>query len=257
MDGHISSLRRPSDSGRLPSLCLLLVVLMSILGICRLWHTEVRTAPITSPKRLSATEPLQNAAVSGRIAVESYKKADLDPIPSTPSASTAESIDLTATSWQRPFRPELWTAIGWTFDGSSMQSVASETAQATFRRAYRKLMLEFRIEPLAKPGLFVVRLVSSGTDAVTAVGIDAAHRRDGANQNDETVRERFCDLEWEPGRPAHFLLAATGNRISIGWNGHRLLNCPQPAEQSGQPFYWSFVSDRSAFRITDLRIEGE
>ena len=53
------------------------------------------------------------------------------------------------------------------------------------------------------------------------------------NEFQTEIDRCMIDLQFFPDQPAHFRMAATGNRIIISWNGQRVLSCDQPSSISG------------------------
>jgi hypothetical protein len=170
------------------------------------------------------------------------------------------SVDVSATSWQDPFRETYWTSTGWEFDKASMHSTPQQAAKATFCRTYRKLMLDVALQPSDDGSLFEVHLAAPATKTVAIVVIGngrVAVATTGSDRERHDVRSKEFDLTMDAERPGNLRLAATGTRILVVWNGRRVFACDQPAEQSGRDLSLTLVSPRGGYRISNLRIEGE
>ena len=175
------------------------------------------------------------------------------------SATAESTIDFTPTSWENPFTAAHWRSQGWRFDGKSMWPSARETASATFRRNYKKLTLQCRIEPLDKPGSFQIALVGPKPNTLLKVvfspgAVVVISEIDGRKRE---IRRRKIELAMAPGKPGQLRLTATGNRIIVVWNRRIILSCNQPAQQSGRQLELRLVSRGGGWRISQLRLEGE
>ena len=167
------------------------------------------------------------------------------------------------TSWESPFDVTCWMATGWEFNGDAMLSGA-EPASAMFRRPYRRMMLDCRMEPLpgaapAEIDPFEVRLALPGAAGALRVTV---HSRslvvtDDTQGEPLQIREVPLAPAVAASEPAHLRVAATGNRVVVSWNGRIALTCNQPAAHSGHEFTFAFVTGATGYRVTALRIEGE
>ena len=165
-------------------------------------------------------------------------------------------VDMSPTSWQEPFESGYWQAEGWSFDGDAMLCDDDARAEATFRRAYHRAMLEFRVQPIGAGGAFEIQLQDPQSDSVTA--IEFGYPTDGQRAQDrQIIAWREIDPGLVAGTESHVRVNATGNRIVVFLDGRRVLNCDQPSRQSGHPLYLSFVARSFALGIRELRIEGE
>jgi len=171
--------------------------------------------------------------------------------------------DVTAFSWQDPFDERFWNSSGWAFYAKGMQTHPAELGIAVFGRPYRKLMFEFRIEPVEAMQAFQIQLISPSTGATTGIVFEEQTIAVIANSASQQSLIARAPIQFKRRNPklhtGHLHVAATGNRIIIAWNGRRVLTCEQPAEQSGRNIYVGLVSSSNSKRIklTDMRIEGE
>jgi len=179
-------------------------------------------------------------------------------------SNVSQEHDSERTSWEQPFDAGLWHSRGWQFDTDAMTSLSTQRAQAIFRHAYRRLMLEMHVEPLRSILSLEIRLISDETDVVTAIAMRPASRfRQGGTwehpwpQRTQTIRTVAFEPDGTDTDTVHVVLIATGNRIAISWNGRRILNCSEPAAQSGRPVRCALIAHDASIRITQLRFEGE
>ena len=71
------------------------------------------------------------------------------------------------------------------------------------------------------------------------------------------IKQRRFSVPFVLEKPTKLRLTATGNRVLVICNGTRVVNCSQPAEQSGRPLQLSFRTEGGGFRISSLGLEGE
>ena len=167
-------------------------------------------------------------------------------------------FDPRETSWEDPFDAEFWEATGWKFDQQGMNSEAD--AKAVFRRTYRRLMLEAKIELLKEGDApLQLRLLAPSNDALVEINLKGADlvlhdksRNAGALLGTATLNPAPA-----PGRPGLLRVAATGNRLVLSWNGQIVLSCDQPATQSGRDLQIEWKAGGTPYRISHLRLEGE
>lgn len=163
------------------------------------------------------------------------------------------------TSWESPFDRSCWEGAGWDFSDLAMQAATHET-EATFRRPYRRLMLECLVEPLAEPvSPFRVQLAVPEIPQAMTLAIDGHSIRVTESAGGETriVKEVHFVPAWTMGQLADLRLAATGNRLIVSWNGKSVLACDQPAAHSGREFHFTFATGETRYRISEMRVEGE
>lgn len=168
-------------------------------------------------------------------------------------------IDLSQTSWENPFTDDHWESKGWTFDDVSMQSNVDDFASASFRRKYRKLTIDCRVEALGDPGTFQIVLFAPETDALlkaeftpklVRVISDIRNRR-------KVIKRRDMKVPFTAAEPVHLRLTATGNRVLIFSNNRVVFSLNQPAEQSGKHCRLSLRCTGGRFRVSRLHLEGE
>ena len=168
-------------------------------------------------------------------------------------------FDAARTSWQDPFFASHWKADGWNFEPEAMQSNEDKPASARFRRDYRKITVECLIAPTGEAGVFQIRLFAPTTDALMQAEFSRETVRISSTiKGKQTlVKQRRFRVPFVVGKPTKLRFTATGNRVLVICNGTRVLNCSQPAEQSGKPFQLSFRTEGGGFRISGLGLEGE
>lgn len=180
----------------------------------------------------------------------------LNPAQSVGNFKQPTDVDLSETSWQNPFEQTYWKSQGRKFNGKSMHCPDHQSSQATFRRSYRKLMLEIQLEPIT----FKVRLDAPTTKVATTITIDGEGVIVSVGSPERQLREikrKKLDLDIAPEKLGRLRIAATGNWRLIVWNGRRILTCSQLSEQSGRDLQATLVPESTGFRISSLRIEGE
>lgn len=163
------------------------------------------------------------------------------------------------TSWEAPFDSACWNAVGWEFENDGMHSTGMAAA-ALFRRPYRRLMLECRIAHLTEvTAPLRLRLTAAATKAAITLAIDERTMAvtDESHVPARLIKQNRFSPDLTADHPGHLRLAATGNRLTVSWNGTVLLTCDQPAGHSGRDVQFEFLADRTPYRITALRIEGE
>ncbi len=197
-----------------------------------------------------------------------------EPVVQTPSANGAapsitstfdttkfETVDFDAsrTSWQDPFDASHWESDGWTFQPEAMQSRATQSATAMFRRDYRKITIECRIAPVGASGVFQIRLFAPQTDALMQAEFsrEAIKISSTIKRKNTLIKQRRFSVPLVVGKPTTLRLTATGNRVLVFCNGKQVINCSQPVEQSGKPLQFSLHTEGGAFRISRLGLEGE
>jgi hypothetical protein len=220
--------------------------------------------PLQDPFR---SGPTSVVAISSEIpAVASIVPADKPAAAPAPAGTPRAAFlgrparpSLEDTSWESPFEAGLWAANGWQFEDERMRSLRTGGA-ALFRRAYLRLMLDCRVAPLSDPsGTLRLRVVTPETGAAVSVLIEQSRLAvvDETQVPPLLVKEATIEPAATRASPGGLRLAATGNRLVIGWNGRVALACEQPAAQSGHPAQIEFVAGDAPFEITALRIEGE
>lgn len=169
-------------------------------------------------------------------------------------------FDPRETSWENPFVQEYWEGSGWKFESRGMSSEAEGPASAVFRRSYRRLMLESRLELLKEGDSPIhLRLKAPENGALIQISVRGSELQlNDTGRNASRLSER-ANLEpaLSLGKPGLLRLAATGNRFVLSWNGQIVLSCDQPSAQSGRDLQLEWKADATAYRISYLRLEGE
>jgi len=258
---------KPSLGSRVVSnLGTLIVTAIMVGGIW--WWTVGMTEP--KPEDSPQTDPAQDDSPSHAANGDSKSEPVVQP-PSTNGHAAADvrtpeitsddatQFDAARTSWQDPFFPSHWKADGWNFRPAAMQSNGNKPASATFRRDYRKITVECLIAPLGKSGRFQIRLFAPTTDTL----MQAEFSREVVKISSiikgkrTLIKQRRFSVPFVLEKPTKLRLTATGNRVLVICNGTRVVNCSQPAEQSGRPLQLSFRTEGGGFRISSLGLEGE
>lgn len=169
------------------------------------------------------------------------------------------AFDPRETSWENPFVAGYWEGAGWNFNPDGMSSQGPR-ANATFRRSYRRLMLEARIEPLQEPSTpLQLRLLAPATGSAVVIAIQAGDLTvTGNSRAPNRLQEKvILNPASTPGTTAMLRVAGTGNRLMFHWNNQVVLTCDQPAAQSGRDLLLDWSTGVTPYRITSLRLEGE
>lgn len=210
------------------------------------------TTPVAAPAPKAASSRTIDKAVS-------WAEGDRPEAPALPE-SVLDTQTLTASSWENPFRPELWKSSGWQFSLPGMQTIGTGSCFATFGRPYQKLMLECDIlTDSADAGSWELRLATPDSSSVMSF-ILHDHRimvQTVEHGLKTVVMEKPLTRHLSRDVPRQFRIVATGNRIVVSWDGRRLLTTEQLASQSGRNVIWSMQSSGAAFRIPRLRVEGD
>jgi hypothetical protein len=140
-----------------------------------------------------------------------------------------------------------------------MSCTKASPAEATFFRSYKQMMLSLDFAPESTPASIQIRLTEPNSREATVIDVaaEAAVSFERPERAAVVVARRPLDPAMQSGRVSRLRLVATGNRISIYWDGRHLLACDQPASQSGRPWTLTLRPRESGFRISKLRIEGE
>jgi len=157
------------------------------------------------------------------------------------------------------FVPADWQLRGWDATAEGMMSIAGE-ATALHRRTFQRLMLECDVEPLADvitPLRLRLHAAETKTTVTVAVGKQTLIVTDDSRAQPRVIKHAALAPELSPQNAGRLRVAATGNRLVISWNGKVALTCDQPAGQSGRPAQIELLADRTPYRITALRLEGE
>ena len=168
----------------------------------------------------------------------------------------SEGVDLSPTSWENPFQQDLWQSAGWLFESESMQSARKSDSSASFRRPYRKVMIDTFVW-FADNGQLEFQLFAPDNDTLTIVSFSKNKVIVEVEEAGRRRRIESKEISLTIEAPNHLRLRATGNRLNVFCNDQRVLSCNQPAQQSGREFHPGIVARNGQFRLFDLRIEGE
>ncbi|MDA1250430.1 MAG: hypothetical protein O2820_14530 [Planctomycetota bacterium] len=169
---------------------------------------------------------------------------------------------LSQSSWQDPFEPDLWDAVGCSVAEDRLE--LNQDGTATFLRPYRRLRIEFSATSSvasesehAWPAQFELHLLNPAADTATVLimteGEAAVAHRSGSDWS--FVRRVPVAASLSDGAGT-FRVNATGSRILVWRDNQILLNCPQPSSD-GADLYVQFASRDGDLVVSRLRIEGE
>ncbi|MES2791818.1 MAG: hypothetical protein V4719_19515 [Planctomycetota bacterium] len=200
------------------------------------------------------SKPVAPAAVAKSQVIELPKPQ----VAASPIAASA--ADMSSSSWENPFSPELWESSGWTFGPQSMQTVGAEAASAVFRRPYHKLMFECDVQAAELPGsMWELRLATHNDHAVMSLILRDGRLSIVATENGLTrvVVEKTLAAPLSATTVRQIRVVATGNRVVVSWDRKRFLTAEQLAAQSGREITWSLQTSGAKYEIPRLRVEGE
>ena len=241
---------------------LLIVTLLAAIGATVWWQRQLTgerptiIAPVEPPAVTLAPDedqPAETASFEQYASLPAPYAAALHEIPQT------EHQEWTASSWESPLDSSYWKSAGCTFDAEGMTLGGETPGWATFGRPYYKLMFSCEIAELSSQQRLEMRLVSPDKSMATLLTISA----DGAAACSETkqrirgLEESMQPLDVAGEKPHRLRLAATGNRLIVAWDNHRVLTASQPAVQSGHTFFLSLYCPSGPLTLGKLRFEGE
>lgn len=168
-------------------------------------------------------------------------------------------FDPRETSFENPFIASHWEGEGWTFEPAKMRSHLNP-ARTTFRRSYRRLMLDATIRPVETPAAPLrLQLLAPATDSKVTFFINAAQISVTASGKggDRLLEQTLLNPPLTVNKPVVMRIAATGNRLIVHWNHQAVLTCDQPAAQSGRDLLLRILTEQTPYEVTSLRLEGE
>lgn len=191
------------------------------------------------------------------------------------SASELSAVKLPAnvqqqTSWQNPFRPELWNLANARLDQGAL--AFDGIGRAMFLRSYSRLMTEFHVRDMQNAGEHVplnfdVELFTPAQDAGLVVRFaDGECRLEVRTANAQTQVLRSQEVESLTGG-GHVRINATANRIMVAWNGRIVINAARPSALVNSQLYVQLINrtpprsaadaDSIGLVVSELRFEGE
>ena len=228
----------------LPLVCLIVLATLAMV----FWRDSPRQKHVVTPAPLPAANPDRRPPRP-----QSPGKIALPQPTAAPDLSTAiEAAPSSPTSWEDPFKPELWQSTGWTFMPRAMRSAG--TATATFHRPYHKLMFECDIRVPETPGSkFELQLATRNAQVVMSLIVTDGQLVVVTTENrlDHVVAEKQLSAPLTATTPRQFRVVATGNRIVISWDRKRFLTTEQLASQSGREIVWSINTSGADYEIVD------
>ena len=244
-----------------------LTTLAFLAGVAFAWYrfrnwSGREHSPDEGNLQTEATAPgIPGSKTTGPVSVVSHETDELrNRIRQTDLSST----DLSPTSWQDPFRSELWDAAGCQFEPDRIKF--SQDSNATFLRPYRRARIELttsaRIQPDSTspwPAQFEVHLIDANSDSATVLIVTATEASISHREGDHRSVIRQNSIEpitdgKESGTT--FRINVTGSRLLISQGSRLLLNCAQPSV-SGSSFYIQIAARENELLVRRLRIEGE
>lgn len=248
----------------------LIFIVSLTVGVALFWRGERRRKEIP-PATVVRAEDRQKADLSSPpttlskpalpAAVAKPQVIELSKPPQVAASPIAASAaDMSSSSWENPFSPELWESSGWTFSPQSMQTLGAETASAIFRRPYHKLMFECDVQAAELPGsMWELRLATHNDHAVMSLILRDGRLSIVATENGLTrvVVEKTLAAPLSATTVRQIRVVATGNRVVVSWDRKRFLTAEQLAAQSGREITWSLRTSGAKYEIPRLRVEGE
>ncbi len=210
--------------------------------------------------------PENSASNSDSVALESEdlitQTAHRQPL--LPDLKTVNEGELDSSSWQNPFYRLFWKSEGWNFTTEGMTSTQGQVSAATFLRPYKKISVSFQFNVEPKFPTFELQLLTRDPEKPNQVLISSTiHFQKDFVSVSTRLREATQELKRAnlnlDGHKKSVLVrfVGTGNRFVISVGGKRVLTCAQPARQSGQECFLSFMTNSDQLEISALRIEGE
>lgn len=188
-------------------------------------------------------------------------RVDVPFIPETPTIDATFAVlaaEERRESWLKPFRPQLWSATGWTFDESAMLSNLA-TYPAIFRQPYVRCSVGFRVASSAADAE-AVALNLELRSILNREGVRIELTKDRIeilelSKSDEHVL-KVADLS--EGRRSYYLrTTVTGHRLLVAIDDQLVANVNWPTSLVGQELVFSLVPSTSPLIITEMRIDGE
>lgn len=226
-------------------LACLLLPLVALLVRASGW-LEIPPAPVPRNPRLPTPPP---------VSASENPRSGFHPEKVPPPAKVVDQ-----SSWEAPFRTDLWTHSGWEFSKQGMATTGSQRAWATFSRPYQHLMLECGWQlPQATAPDFEITL--SPAEARTQIRIVLSHDQlrlvQQQGEQSTELKARPCQPTSQTTDPRVLRVVITGTRLLIHWQGRIWITAEQPQALQGRLFHWTLVSSTPQLRITNLRVEGE
>lgn len=177
--------------------------------------------------------------------------------------------DLARTSWENPFRPQLWSCDGWRIDENSMTSETETLHPATFLRPYRNVVIECRFSRRAEvdspedipPIEFEMRLRNRDTQrqailSHTSGKVTLSESGNEVSSEQRPLRES-TNADNSDTQDVELRLTMTPNRILVVINGQMRINSPRPASILNAECVSQFVAHEPGVTLSDVRFEGD
>lgn len=272
-NGCLAGLRFVNRPRRFLSLIVVVAVLAGTAVVWRVvFSSGSRTgnSSVTHHSNHGADKPSeQGTPEEPAEALEPDSRGDSAP-PEAESRDPAVIDSGLPTSWQNPFRADLWNGSEWSFTDAAMNCSAQAQSAAVFVRPYRQLMLEFIVTttnlesevpaPVAvkemSSAFLDVRLANfSGDDALLvrfAPASASVLREVKGNQ----ITLRTAPVE-EPATHCLVRLVLTGQRLLVHRDNKLLININRPTSHMKSPIQLALLPQGSPLLISTMRLEGE
>jgi len=177
--------------------------------------------------------------------------------------------DLARTSWENPFRPQLWSCDGWRIDENSMTSETETLHPATFLRPYRNVVIECRFsrsDEVASleesvPIEFELRLLNRDTQrqailSHTSGKVTLKESGGEVSSAQRPLRESTMAFNRD-SQDVEVRLTMTPNRILVVIDGRMRINSPRPTSILNAECVLQFVAHEPGITISEVRLEGD
>lgn len=244
-----------------------LTTLAFLVGVGVAWY---RFGDWSRPEHLPGEGDLQTEASdagnsgtenAGSVSVVSH---ETDELRNRIRQADLSSTDLSQTSWQDPFRSDLWDAVGCQFEADRIEF--SQDGKATFLRPYRRARIELTASTRSQtesssqwPAQFEVHLIDAESDSATVLIVTATEASVSHREGDHwaAIRQKSIEPSIDGNESGTtFRINVTGSRLLISRGSRLLLNCAQPSA-SGTNFYIQIAARENELLVRKLRIEGE
>lgn len=244
-----------------------LTTLAFLAGVAVAWYRFGNwSAPENSPGEGESPSESTDTGLtgSGKAGTVSVVSHETDELRNRIRQADLSSTDLSQTSWQDPFRSELWDAVDCQFEPDRIEF--AQDGKATFLRPYRRARIELTASTRSQtesssqwPAQFEVHLIDANSDSATVLIVTATEasvsHREGTRWS--FIRQNSIEPTIDGNESGTtFRINVTGSRLLISRGSRLLLNCAQPSA-SGANFYIQIAARENELRVRKLRIEGE
>lgn len=244
-----------------------LTTLAFLVGVAAAWYrfgnwSGPEDSPVEGNRQSEASAPdTSGSKTTGPISVVSH---ETDELRNRIRHADLSSADLSQSSWQDPFRSDLWDAVGCQFEPDWIEF--SENGRATFLRPYRRARIELTASAELQsestspwPAQFEVHLIDADSDSATVLIVTATEASISHREGDRwsVIRQNSIEPTTDVNElGTTFRINVTGSRLLISRGSRLLLNCAQPST-TGSNFYIQIAARENELLLRQLRIEGE